>query len=118
MYILYTQMFTELYLDTTNPHLSITQLVRPSMLVRILFSIVFHILVYTGFVNLSSYIFLGNALSSVIQIRLVASLVVIMVLGFLARFYHVKEIYNAYKNDDKKTREHVDKLYVGWIFIS
>ena len=111
-------MFTDLYLDTTNPHLSITQLVRPSMLVRILFSIVFHTLIYAGFLNLASYIFFGNALSSVIQIRLIASLVVIMILGFLARVYHVKEIYTAYDNDDKKTREHVDKLYVGWIFIS
>jgi hypothetical protein len=41
-----------------------------------------------------------------------------MFFGFFARFLHVKEVYRAYGNDMEKTREHVDKLYIGWIFIS
>lgn len=111
-------MFTDLYLDTTNPHLSLSQFGHPNMLIRILFSAVFHTLVYAFFVNLVSYIFFGKALASVMQVRLVSSLVVVMLVGFVARFYHVQDVYNAYDKDDKKTREHLDKLYVGWIFIS
>ena len=111
-------MFTELYLDTTNPHQSLSQFVQPNMLVRMLFSVVFHTLIYVFFVNLASYIFFGKALASAVQLRLVSSIVVVMLLGFFARFYHVQDVYNAYDKNDKKTREHLDKLYVGWIFIS
>jgi hypothetical protein len=49
---------------------------------------------------------------------LAGSLFVIMAFGFLARFFHVKDIYKAYDNDLEKTRSHLDKLYIGWVFIS
>jgi hypothetical protein len=41
-----------------------------------------------------------------------------MVFGFVARFLHVKDIYKAYNNDLDKTRSHLDKLFISWIFIS
>jgi len=47
---------------------------------------------------------------------LLVFLMVVMVFGYLARFYHVKEIYQAY-GDKARARAHVDQLYVGWIFI-
>jgi hypothetical protein len=41
-----------------------------------------------------------------------------MFFGFFARFFHVKEVYRAYHKNMEKTRTHLDKLYIGWIFIS
>jgi len=41
-----------------------------------------------------------------------------MFFGFFARFLHVKEIYRAYDSNLEKTRNHLDRLYIGWIFIS
>jgi hypothetical protein len=41
-----------------------------------------------------------------------------MFTGFFARFLHVKEVYKSYGYDLEKTRNHLDKLYIGWIFIS
>jgi hypothetical protein len=40
-----------------------------------------------------------------------------MSFGFLGRFYHVKEIYSAYKNPEK-ARDYVDKTYITWYFLS
>jgi len=41
-------------------------------------------------------------------------LVLVMAFGFLARFYHVKEIYHF----EEKGKEHVDKAYITWFFLS
>jgi len=107
-------MFTDLYLKTTNPKLTLSEFLR----IHILFSVVFHTIIYTLFFNLFHYIFFGKALSKIINIRIVVSLLIIMYTGFWGRFLHVKEIYKAYNYDLEKTRQHLDKLYVTWIFIS
>lgn len=111
-------MFTNLYLQTTNPKLTFSELISPNILPYILFSAIFHAILYSVFLNLVNYIFFGNPLSSLINTRLVGSLVVIMSFGFLARFFHVKDIFRAYHNNMEKTRNHLDKLYITWIFIS
>jgi hypothetical protein len=41
-----------------------------------------------------------------------------MIFGFIARFFHVKDIYKAYDNDLDKTRNHLDHRFISWIFIS
>lgn len=41
-----------------------------------------------------------------------------MFFGFFARFFHVKDIFKAYNGDIERTRNHLDKLYISWIFIS
>lgn len=107
-------MFTDVYLTTTNPRLSLNELFR----INVLISVIFHTVLYTAFFNLASYIFLGKSLSTIVNIRLVVSLLIIMIVGFFARFLHVKEIYRAYNYDMTKTRAHLDKLYISWIFIS
>ena len=107
-------MFTDLYLKTTNPKLTFGEFLR----INILSSVVFHTIIYTLFFNLFHYIFFGKALSKIINIRIVVSLLIIMYTGFWGRFLHVKEIYKAYNYDLEKTRQHLDKLYVTWIFIS
>ena len=107
-------MFTELYLQTTNPELSISQIISANML----FSVLFHTILYCVFFNMTSYIFFGKLLSNVINARLFLSLLTIMFFGFFARFFHVKEIYRAYNYDLDLTRSHLDKLYISWIFIS
>jgi hypothetical protein len=84
----------------------------------LLFSVIFHTLVYASFVNLIAFILIGKVLVPGINVRLLMALLVIMFFGFFARFVHVKDIYEAYGRDAKKTREHLDKLYIGWIFIS
>ena len=111
-------MFTELYLQTTDPKLPFIALYRQNILKNIILSAIFHTIVYTVFCNLVSYIFFGKILSSSINIRLIVSLYLIMLFGFFARFIHVKEIYKAYNYNLEKTRKHLDKLYISWIFIS
>ena len=111
-------MFTELYLQTTNPKLTLTQLFSPGLLGRILVSALFHAIVYSAFLNTVSYAFTGNPLSMDINARLFVVLIAIMSFGYLARYVHVKDIYRAYNHDEEATREHLDKLYIGWIFIA
>ena len=110
-------MFTKLYLDTTNPKLKFSQLFKPPILYSMIGSICFHTLIYTLFCNLVSYIFFNKTLSNQINTKIVVSLVIIMIFGFMGRLYNVKDVYNQY-HDVKKTREHLDKLYISWIFIS
>jgi uncharacterized membrane protein len=111
-------MLTNLYLDTTNPKLHFTDMFGIAIFAPLLVSVIIHTFAYTAFANIVSYIFYDKFLSSEINFRLVVFLLVIMFLGFFARFFHVKEIYAAYGGDMAKTRNHLDQLYVGWIFIS
>lgn len=111
-------MFTELYLETTNPKLPFSALFKPSIFMIIILSVIFHTFIYSSFSNLVSYIFFGKILSNPINIRLIISLLLIMFFGFFARFIHVKEVYKAYNYNLEKTRQHLDRLYIGWIFIS
>jgi hypothetical protein len=84
----------------------------------ILASVIFHTLVYAFFLNLASFIFFNKPLSYAVNTRLVIALLFIMFFGYIARYYHVKNIYKAYAYDKEKTRIHCDKLYIGWIFIA
>jgi hypothetical protein len=111
-------MFTELYLKTTDPKLPFSQFISPPILTNMLLSIVFHTIIYASFVNLLSFIFTGKILSMSINYRLLVALLLIMIFGFIARFFHVKEIYKAYANDLDKTRNHLDNRFISWIFIS
>ena len=111
-------MFTDLYLQTTNPKLTCYELCSMHVLTNIVLSVLFHTILYVAFGNLVSYIFFGKYLSNIVNTRLTVSLLFIMFFGFFARFYHVKEIYKAYHYDLEKTRNHLDRLYIGWIFIS
>ena len=110
-------MFTKLYLDTTNPKLKLSQLFEKPIVYSMIGSILFHTLIYTLFCNLASYIFLNKILSKQVNTKLIVILILIMIFGFIARLYNVKDIYKQYR-DVKKTREHLDKLYISWIFIS
>ena len=109
-------MFTDVYLRTTDPTVTFSQMIRASI-EGIVLSTLFHTLIYCIFANLASYVFLGAILSSTVQFRLAISLLLIMFFGYMARFFHVKEIFQAYHHDKEKTREHLDKLYISWIFI-
>ena len=111
-------MFTELYLQTTEPKLPFSQFIRFSLIKNIMVSTIFHTIIYASFVNLLSFIFTGKLLSTSINYRLLVSLLFIMLFGFVGRFFHVKEIYKAYNYDLEKTRDHLDKLYITWLFIS
>lgn len=111
-------MFTKLYLNTTNPKLKFYELLQKDIFLPMIFSIVFHTIIYFSFVNLVSYIFFNNILSNQINKKLLVSLLFIMFFGFFARFLHVKDVYNAYNSDITKTRNHLDKIYITWIFIS
>jgi len=111
-------MFTKLYLDTTNPKLNFSQLFEPKILFPMSLSVIFHTVVYASFCNLVSWIFYGKILSYVVNMRLSLALIIIMFFGFIARFMHVKDVYAAYNGNMEKTRNHLDKLYISWIFIS
>lgn len=111
-------MFTDLYLETTNPKLPFFALFIPQIFTGIIMTVIFHTVLYTCFVNIISYIFFGNLLSKIVNIRLIVFLLIVMFFGFFARFFHVKEVYKAYDYNMEKTRQHLDRLYIGWIFIS
>ena len=111
-------MLTDLYLQTTNPKMSLSQFLNKDILKGIIFSVIFHTIIYAVFCNLVSYIFVGKFLSNITNIRLIVSLLFIMFFGFLLRFLHVKDIYKAYNYHLDKTRNHLDRLYISWIFIS
>jgi hypothetical protein len=110
-------MFTKLYLDTTNPELSLYDIIYQNSYALIV-SILFHTIVYVLFVNMCYYIFFGRLLSMKINNRLVIILLVLMTVGYIGRYYHVKDIYNAYNKDMNASRNHLDKLYISWIFIA
>ena len=110
-------MFTKLYLDSTNPKLTISQLFSENI-TSIIMSVVFHTFVYALFFNIGSYIFMGSFLSRRMNIRLILALVLIMFFGYIARFYHVKDIYSAYNHDMEKVRNHLDRLYITWVFVA
>lgn len=110
-------MFTKLYLQTTDPKVTLVEMLKQNLLL-ILVSTIFHTIVYTIFANLASYIFVGKYLSVGINRRLIAILLFIMFFGYIGRYYHVKDIYNAYNQNMDKTRNHLDRLYIGWVFIA
>ena len=110
-------MFTDVFLTTTNPKLTIDQFFQSKIISKIGLSIIFHTVRYTAFFNVISYIFFGKVLSNRINQRLMISALLIMTFGYLARFYHVKEIYNAYNHDEKRTREHINHLFITWLFV-
>ena len=109
-------MFTKLYLETTNPKLTFSEFIGPKILGPMIISIIVHTIIYILFFNMISWIFVGASLSNKINIRLLL-LVPIMIFGFIGRFIHVKEIYQAYGNMEK-TREYTDKHYISWVFLS
>jgi len=109
-------MFTELYLSTTNPKITLYDMYREN-LGSILGSVIFHTVIYCAVLNIASFIFFGKFLSTIVNLRLSVILILIMFFGYIGRYYHVKDIYQAYKGDLEKTRAHCDRLYIGWIFI-
>ena len=111
-------MFTKLFLDTTNPKLQFSQLLQQPIFMSIIISVVFHTVIYVLFLNMAHFIFFRKILSNGTNKLLLMALISIMFFGFFARFYHVKDIYNAYNGDMVKTRNHLDKLYISWLFIS
>ena len=110
-------MFTKLYLETTNPKLTLSEFLGPEILGPIIISIIVHTICYILFSNMISWIFLGSMLSNKINIRLIVCLVPIMIFGFIGRFIHVKEVFQTYGNMEK-TRDYTDKHYISWVFLS
>ena len=110
-------MFTEVFLITTDPNVSYSKLFQLHVISQIVLSILFHTLIYIGFANTISYIFLGRVLSNTTNRRLLISLILIMTGGYVARMYHVQDIYTAYNKDVVKAREHINKLFISWVFI-
>ena len=111
-------MFTKLYLDTTNPKNPFYKFLEPEILLPMIGSVLFHTILYTVFFNLVSYVFTGKVLSIIVNQRILVILLIIMFFGFIGRYLHVRDVYNAYNGDIVKTRNHLDKLYISWIFIS
>jgi hypothetical protein len=110
-------MFTELYLKTTDPTTQWIELFQPYWFSLFLFSVIYHIFLYTGFANLVSFVFLGHLLSLAINIRLVLCLLVIMIVGYFGRIQYVKDIYKGYKYNREKTRKHTDQFFISWVFL-
>ena len=104
-------MFTDLYVETTNPTLTLSEFLSVRLLNKMAASVLFHTILYVVSLNMVSYVF-GYTLSSDVNIRLSIFLVLVMSLGFVARFYRVKELYHY------GGKEYVDKAYITWYFLS
>lgn len=111
-------MFTKLYLDTTNSLLEFNELLQLDILIPLVISTLFHTIIYAIIINIGNWILFENFLSKQVNTRLLIILIVIMFFGFFARYFHVKDIYKTYNNDIVKTRNHLDQLYISWLFIS
>lgn len=111
-------MFAKLYLDSTNPELTLSELYEPKIFYPMIISIIFHTIVYVSFCNMISWIFVNKTLSNEINQKLIYCLLLIMIFGFIGRLYNVKDIYKAYGGNMEKTRNHLDKNYITWIFLS
>jgi hypothetical protein len=110
-------MFTKLYLLTTNPNLSMNQVIQHNVLLLVLFSVLFHTIVYATAVNWIYFIFNGKILNNVINVRLISSLIIIMIIGYISRIIHVKTIYNDFNHNNQKSTEFINQHYNSWIFI-
>jgi hypothetical protein len=44
-------------------------------------------------------------------------LAMIMILGYIGRVFHVKDIYKAYGHNREKALKHVNQHYNSWIFL-
>ena len=104
-------MFTDLYVETTNPKLTLSEFLSVRLLNKMATSVLFHTILYVVALNMVSYVF-GGTLSLDVNIRLSIFLVVVMSFGFVARFYRVKEIYKY------EGKDHVDRAYITWFFLS
>lgn len=107
-------MFTDLYLETTNPRLTLSEFFSARLLSKMTASVLFHTILYLVSFNIGNYVLFGTSLAPDVNIRIGIFLVLVMAFGFLARFYHVKEIYRY----EEKGKEHVDKAYITWFFLS
>jgi|688.fasta_scaffold1854998_1 hypothetical protein len=109
-------MFTQLYLDTTNPEVSYTTFFQWDILHRIFISTLVHVFMYILAIQLFAYAVSYSISPSMVR-RCVVVLMVVMLGGFMARFWHAKEIYATY-NDLYQTRQHMNQQYISWIFMS
>lgn len=107
-------MFTKLYRDTTQPGIRPWSLLRDN---RVYISAAVHTVLYLALTILISQVFRGRGLKpSVVSSFIIVSML-IQILGYPARAWHVNEIYNAYDKDNEGAREHVDKCYITWFFM-
>ena len=104
-------MFTDLYVETTNPKLTLSEFLSVRLLNKMAASVLFHTILYVVALNMVSYVF-GDTLSLDVNIRLSIFLVLVMAIGFVARVYRVKELYHY------GGKEYVDKAYMTWYFLS
>jgi len=109
-------MFVRLYHITTDPDTTWKVFFSCPVVSLIIVSIFFHILVYVIFLNAVSFIFLNRPLSEGVNTRLIVALGVIMVLGYVARFYHVKNVAAVFR-DRRQAREYIDQRYNTWLFL-
>lgn len=112
-------MFSKLFFETTAPESEYSRLLS----LDVLFSIVFHALVYMLVVHLVGYIF-NIKISKEICIKIFIAFIVIMVIGYPARLMRVKCLRNTlmdYGFDEKTARQIAVSMmnngYFTWFFM-
>lgn len=110
-------MFTELYLKTTNPEFRLVDFARSDVIFPVIMSVLIHTIIYLIFINLGYFIFMNHFLSNSMNLRGFSILSIIMILGYIGRVLHVKDIHKAYGNKHEKAMKHVNQHYNSWIFL-
>lgn len=104
-------MFTELFLDTTQPDRDPLLHLRDP---RVYVSAAFHTMLYLCLTLLVSFVFGLKGFDTKKFVVVVGS---IMIWGYVARQAHVNQVYRAYGEDTEGARDHVRKHYIQWYFL-
>lgn len=107
-------MLTEVYLKTTNPQTTLSQIYSCP---KTWFSIFLHTILYTLFLNMIKYAFTRTPLDINTNIRIITLLFLIMTIGYTARYWRVQDIYQAHFKNQEKTRKHCDRAFITWFFL-
>ncbi len=112
-------MFSKLYFDTTAPETEFKRLLS----IDVFFSIALHVILYTLFLYLVSFIF-NIKFSSSTYYKFVISLIVLMSLGYPARLARVKSLQNTLSGYgfDPQAARHIavsiiNNSYFTWFFL-
>ena len=111
-------LFTRLYLLTTDPTLSWHAFFHSPIQGAVVISVFLHALLYMIALNVACYVARGRACDGAVSRRAFFVLLIVLYLGYVARFAHARAILRAKHNNHKAARAFIDQHYNSWIFLA
>jgi len=110
-------MFTEVFIQTTNPNFKITDFLQPNIAFKTFISIITHAIIYTFTFNLGYYCIKNKFFNYDVNKRFLFVLILFMIFGYIGRVLHIKDVYKGFNYNLDKTSSYVNQHYNSWIFI-